>query len=106
KTFSTLSARRRHCRPARARSDDGTMIPSATCQTEKRSDLSHASRYETPDRDLIAKPRRPNHCASCAVRFGDHGIIRNIDPVVLKAYPVMAVFCFPVRVRDGFAVRH
>src|SRR6476661_1581442 len=47
--------------------------------------LNHASRYEAPNRNLIARPYRPNHRASCTVRFGDHGIIGNVDPVVLDA---------------------
>src|ERR1700731_2737865 len=57
--------------------------------------LSHAARHETSDRDLIVKPHRPNDRASCPVRFGDHGIVGNVDPVVLEANPIVPVFGFP-----------
>jgi hypothetical protein len=68
--------------------------------------LSHAARHEAPDWNLIVKPYRPNHRASRSVRFGDHGVVRNIDPIVVKADPVMAVFRFPIGVGDAFTIRH
>src|ERR1700759_975588 len=50
--------------------------------------LGNAARQEPTDRDLIVKPHRTNDRASCPVRFGDHGIVGNVDPVVLDATPI------------------
>src|SRR6202035_3786313 len=68
--------------------------------------LGHAARHETADRDLIVEPHRPNHRAPRAVRFGDDGVVGNVDPVILEADPVMAVLGFPIRARDAFTIRH
>ena len=65
--------------------------------------LGHAARDEAPDRDLIVKPHRPNHRASRPVRFGDYGVVGNIDPVILQANPTMAALRFPVAVRGRAA---
>ena len=37
-------------------------------------------------------------------RFGDHGIIGNVDPLVVDADAVMAVFQFPIRIRTSKTV--
>jgi hypothetical protein len=53
--------------------------------------LSHATRHKAADRDLVVNPHRPDHRASCTVRFGDHRVVGDIDPVVLKPNPIVAV---------------
>ena len=68
--------------------------------------LSHTARHEATNRDLIVKPYRPYHRASGPVRFGDHGVVGNIDPIILKADSIMAVFGFPIGVCDAFTIRH
>src|SRR6266403_5658627 len=68
--------------------------------------LSHAARHEAPDRDLTVKPQRPNHRASRSVRFGDQGVVGNIDPIILKADPIMAVFRVPIGVCDALTICH
>src|SRR5260370_22611501 len=68
--------------------------------------LSHAARHEATDRDLIVKSHRPNHPASRPVRFGYDGVVGNIDPLILNADPLMAVFGFPIWGCDAFTIRH
>ncbi len=70
-----------------------------------RDPLSHAARHEAPDRDLTVKQQRPNHRASRSVRFGDQGVVGNIDPIILKADPITAVFRFPIGVCDALTIR-
>src|SRR5437667_5753125 len=67
--------------------------------------LAHAARHEAPDQDLAIKPQRPNHRASHPVRFGDQGVVGNIDPDILKADAIVAVLRFPIDVADSKAVR-
>jgi hypothetical protein len=74
--------------------------------TIRRVRLGHAARHEAPDRDFTVKPHRPNHRASCPVRFGDQGVVGNIDPVVLEADSIVAVLGLPIRICDAFAIRH
>src|SRR6267142_6367298 len=57
----------------------------------KPSALAHAAGHEAPDQDLAVKPQRPNHRASHPVRFGDQGVVGNIDPDILKADSIVAV---------------
>jgi hypothetical protein len=68
--------------------------------------LSHAARHEAPDRDFAVNQQRPNHRASRSVRFGDQGVVGNIDPIILEADPVVAVFRFPIGVRDALTICH
>src|SRR5258706_10725676 len=68
--------------------------------------LSHAAWHEAPDRDLTVKPQGPNHRASRSVRFGDQGVVGNIDPIILKADPIMAVFRVPIGVCDALTICH
>src|SRR6476620_2961296 len=67
--------------------------------------LTHAPWHEAPDRDFAVKPQRPNHRASHPVRFGDQGVVRNIDPVILKADSIVAALRFPINIADSKAVR-
>jgi hypothetical protein len=69
-----------------------------------RTILSHAARHEAPDRDFAVNQQRPNHRASRSVRFGDQGLVGNIDPNILEADSVVAVFRFPIGVRDASAI--
>jgi hypothetical protein len=62
------------------------------------SRLRHAARYEAADRSLAIYEPRPDHRSTIAVRPGDHGIVRNVDPFVVEMNAVMAVFGIPVRI--------
>ena len=37
-------------------------------------------------------------------RFGDHCIIWKVDPLVIDADAVMAIFRFPIRIRNSKAI--
>src|SRR3954469_15792123 len=81
------------------------------CPSEGRPPIAsfksgHAPRHEAADRDLVIDPNRPNHCPSRPVRFGNQGIVWNIDPSVLEPNPIMTIFRVPVGICDGFTVRH
>ena len=52
--------------------------------------LGHAARHEAPDQDLTAVAQGPNHGAPRTVRFSDHGIVGNINPVVLQPNAIVA----------------
>ena len=67
--------------------------------------LAHAAGHEAPDKGSAVKPHRPHHCSAGAVWLGDQGVVGNIDPVILKADPVVAVFGFPINIADSKAVR-
>src|SRR4029077_15328984 len=67
--------------------------------------LAHAAGHEAPDEDLAVKPQRPNHRASHPVRFGDQGVVGNIDPVIFKADSIVAALRFPINIADSKAVR-
>ena len=72
--------------------------------------LAHAARHEAPDFSIrMIGPAigrvGPNHSSAGAVRLGDHGIVGNIDPVILKADSIVAVLRFPINIADGKAVR-
>jgi hypothetical protein len=49
------------------------------------SKLGHASRHEAPDLNLFIKSYRPENRPTCAIGFGDHRFIGNIDPLVVEA---------------------
>jgi hypothetical protein len=67
--------------------------------------LAHAAGHEAPDKDLAVKPQRPNHRPSYPVRFGDHGVVGNVDPDILEADSIVAALWFPIDVTDSKAVR-
>ncbi len=67
--------------------------------------LAHAARHEAPDQELAVKPHRPDHRASRPVRFGDQGVVGNIDPFILKADSIVAALRFPINIADSKAVR-
>ena len=75
--------------------DGGKPKPAAAPKSGRGSQhgamsLGHAARHEAPDQDLTVVSDGPDHCAPCAVRFGDHRIVGNIDPVVLQPDPIMS----------------
>ncbi len=67
--------------------------------------LAHAARHEAPDEDFAVKPHRPHHRSPRPVRFGNQGVVGNIDPFILKANPIVAVLRFPINIADSKAVR-
>ncbi len=46
--------------------------------------LGHAARHEASDRRSEIALERPHHGPSVAVWFGDHGVVRNVDPCAIK----------------------
>ena len=67
--------------------------------------IAHAARHEAPDKDFAVKPQRPDHRSAGPVRFGDQGVVGNIDPVILKADSIVAALRFPINIADSKAVR-
>jgi hypothetical protein len=49
----------------------------------------------------MSSTHRPYHRAPRPIRFGDHGVVGNIDTAILKANPIMAALRFPVGVCGG-----
>src|SRR6476660_5127767 len=67
--------------------------------------LAHATRHEAPDNEFTARPQWPDHGSAGPVRFGDQGLVGNIDPVILKADSIVAAVRFPINIADSNAVR-
>src|SRR5438105_4187817 len=57
---------------------------------------------DVPDDALITEPNRAGRTMVWPMRFGDQGVVGNIDPVVFKADSIVAVFGFPIRICDAF----
>src|ERR1700730_9318858 len=67
--------------------------------------LRHAAGHEAADRSLTIYKPRPDHRSAVAVRLGDHGVIRNDEPLVVETNAVMAAFGIPVWIGDRVAIR-
>src|SRR5581483_2706874 len=64
----------------------------------------HAAGHEAADRNSHVAAYRPYHGPSCTVGFGNDGVVRDIDPLVVEAHAVVAVMGFPIDVLDRSAV--
>src|SRR5882762_5543564 len=67
--------------------------------------LRHAARHEAADIQTQGRPdrpmiNRPHHRSRNPVRFRDHGFVRNVPPLAFDADAIVAVFCFPVDIRQ------
>src|SRR5260370_7784003 len=67
--------------------------------------LGHAARHEATDGRAEITAQRPHHRPASPVRFGDHGIVGNIDPFVVETDAVMAVPRFPIDIGNGRSIR-
>jgi hypothetical protein len=65
---------------------------------------SHAAGHEAADRGSHVVADRPNHGSSHSVRLGDDGIVRNVNPLIVEPYAVVAVAGFPIDIANRRAV--
>src|SRR5260370_16504539 len=66
--------------------------------------LGHAARHEATDGRAEITAQRPHHRPASPVRFGDHGIVGNIDPFVVETDAVMAVPRFPIDIGNATSI--
>src|SRR5580704_10580165 len=95
----------------RSSEDDGFReeLDPSTSRLEPKSKqyhpLRHAARHEASDVDpqrtaQRAYVDRPHHRPTSPVRFLDHGVVRNIPPLVFNPDPIMSVLGFPIDIRQ------
>ncbi len=58
-----------------------------------------------PDGITFSPKHRPDHRPPRPVRFCDHGIVGNINSIILKADSIVAAPRFPINIADSKAVR-
>src|ERR1700720_842845 len=65
----------------------------------------HTARHEAANGGSERSLDGPDHRPARPVRLSNHCIIRDVDPLFVYAYAVMAALGFPIRIRQSETIR-
>ena len=62
----------------------------------------HAARHEASNRQTFTVPHRPHHCPAEFVGYVNYGVVRNINPLIFDADPIVTIVRFPVGIINHY----